>query len=182
MAVRRRRVSIGKEHALWQMIRRTDRVIYKARQKELDRYGISADTASALFTVLRLGNQATPAEIARQLFLERNSVSEQLTRMEKDGLISKSRDLARRNAVRIEVTDKGYAAYLQSAKRRATKKIMSLLTTDEQEQLWSLLARLRDGALRQLRAKSQTLYPPSSMKEWALRPAKVVTHKSRRQY
>jgi DNA-binding MarR family transcriptional regulator len=149
------------------MMRRTDRVIYKARQKELDKYGISAEVAAALFAILRLGRKATPAEIARQLFLERHSISEQLMRMEKDGLIRKAKDLDRKNSIRVEVTDKGYEAYLQSAKRRSTKKIMSQLTDEEQEQLWALLARLRDAALLQLRTRILSLYPPSSMEEWA---------------
>ncbi len=170
MTVRRRRVSLNREHALWQMIRRTDRVIYKARQKELDRYAISAEVASCLFTILRLGRRATPAEISRQLFLERNSVSEQLNRMEKDGLIRKAKDLDRRNSVRVEVTDAGYQMYLQSARRRSTKRIISVLTTEEQEKLWSLLARLRDGALQQLRTKDARLYPPSSLEEWETDP------------
>ncbi|OGO36699.1 MAG: hypothetical protein A2147_03450 [Chloroflexi bacterium RBG_16_57_8] len=155
-------VSIDRAHALFQMLRRTDRIIHKARQKELDRYGISAEVAAVLFTVLRLGRQATPANIARQLFLERHSVSEQLIRMEKDGLIQRVKDLERKNYVRVVLTQKGYDQYRKSARRRSTKTIMAVLTPEEQEQMWLLLARVRDKALKNLGVRGVETYPPST--------------------
>lgn len=155
-------VTIDRSHALFQMLRRTDRVIHKARQRELDRYGISAEVAAVLFTVLRLGRGATPANIARQLFLERHSVSEQLIRMEKDSLIQRVKDLERKNYVRIVLTQKGYDQYRKSARRRSTKTIMAALTAEEQEQLWVLLARLRDKALKHLGVRGVETYPPST--------------------
>ena len=154
--------SIDRVHALFQMLRRTDRVIHKARQKELDRYGISAEVAAVLFTVLRLGRQATPANIARALFLERHTVSEQLIRMDKDGLIQRVKDLERKNYVRVVLTEKGYDQYRKSSRRRATRSILAALTTEEQEQLWFLLAKVRDKAFKHLGVRGTEAYPPST--------------------
>jgi len=158
-------MSISMEHALWQMLRRTDRVIYKARQRELDRYGISTEAAAVLFTVQRLGRRAIPALIARQLFLERPSVSELLDRMEKDGLLQRVKDLERKNYVRIVLTAQGFEAYRKSARRRSTRRIMSVLSRDEQELMWAMLARVRTTALTELGIKTADIYPPSDPKD-----------------
>jgi len=168
-------VSIDKGHALWQMLRRTDRIIYRARQRELDRYGISAETALVLFTVLRLGRRATPAVIARQLFLERHSVSEQLIRMEKEGYLQRVKDLERKNYVRIVLTQKGYEAYRKSSRRRSTRAIMAALNTEEQEQMWALLARIRAKALSQMGMKATIdIYPPSDPADLPTRTPQAV--------
>ena len=155
-------VSIDRVHALFQLLRRTDRVIHKARQRELDRYGVSAEVAAVLFTVLRLGRQATPANIARALFLERHTVSEQLIRMDKDGLIQRVKDLERKNYVRVVLTEKGYDQYRKSARRRSTRSILAVLTPEEQEQLWLLLAKVRDKSLKHLGVRAPETYPPSA--------------------
>ncbi|OGO40449.1 MAG: hypothetical protein A2147_08765 [Chloroflexi bacterium RBG_16_57_8] len=137
-------------HALWQAFTRTHHVISKVRQKELRRYAMTVEEAAVLFTVLRLKGQATPAAISRQLFWELHSVSEQLTRMEAKGLVRKVRDLGRRNLIRAEVTEKGVEIYRRSSRRRSAREIMSVLTKEEQLQLWALLAKLRAKALHEL--------------------------------
>ena len=114
-----------------------------------------------LFTVLRLKGHATPAAISRQLFWELHSVSEQLSRMEAKGLVRKVRDLGRRNLIRAEVTAKGVEVYRESSRRRSAREIMSVLTKDEQHQLWALLAKLREKALHELGARGSDPFPPS---------------------
>ena len=151
---------IDRGHALFQMLRRTDRVMYKARQKELDRYHMTAEAAAVLLCVLRLGDRATPGAISRMLFLERNSISEHLARMEKEGLVNKVKDLDRKNLVRVRITSKGAEAYRKSARRRSTRQIMSVLTPEDQKLMWLLLSRLQVKALKHLRAKDSGIYPP----------------------
>ncbi len=151
--------------ALWMLIGRTSRLIGKARQRELAKYGISVDASAVIFTVYSLGRQAIPASISRQLFLERHSVSQLLTRMEKDGLIRRVKDLERRNYVRIELTIKGRDALQRSNKQRSVKPIISVLSESEQKELWKLLAKLRDRAIKRLGLKNSVLYPPSNPDE-----------------
>jgi DNA-binding MarR family transcriptional regulator len=150
---------------LWMMIRRTVRLIGKARQRELIKCGISDDASAVLLTVWTLGRQAIPAMISRYLFLERHSVSQLLTRMEKDGLVQRVKDLERRNYVRVELTKKGLDAFHRSSKQRSTRPIMTVLTEKEQETLWSVLARLRDRAIKRLSMKDPILFPPSSRQD-----------------
>ena len=146
---------------LWQIMARTDHIVAKLRQKELRRYGINMNEAIVLFTVLRLKRNATPANISRQLFWEPHTVSEQLKSMERKGLIKKVRDLGRQNLFRVEVTEKGLEAYRQSARRKSTRETMSILTKEEQLQLWALLARIREKAMERLGIHMSDPFPPS---------------------
>lgn len=148
-------------HALWQAFTRTHHVISKVRQKELRQHGMTVEEAAVLFTVLRLKGHATPAAISRQLFWELHSVSEQLTRMEAKGLVRKVRDLGRRNLIRAEVTEKGVEVYRESSRRRSAREILSVLTKEEQQQLWALLAKLRTKALDELGGRGSDPFPPT---------------------
>jgi DNA-binding MarR family transcriptional regulator len=156
---------IQEKDALWQLLRRTSRGIGKAVERELMKYDISTDAAAVLFTVVRQGREATPASIARELLLEPNSISEQLTRMEKEGLVRKVKDPDKRSRVLVELTDKGLSAFRSSATFRSSRKAMSVLTAEERSLLWALLARLRDEALGQLSMSGDDIYPPSDPKE-----------------
>ncbi len=147
--------------ALWILLRRTSHLMGKARQRELAKYGISVDASAAIFTIMLLGRQAIPATISRNLFLERHSVSQLLTRMEKENLVRRVKDLERKNYVRVELTDKGQEAYRKASKNRSTKQIISTLSEEEQQQVWLSLAKLRDRALKRLDMRKPVLYPPS---------------------
>ncbi len=150
---------------LWALLAQTRDVIFKARQKELHRYGISAIRSAALSAIQAIGGKATPAEISRWLFREPHSVSELLSRMEREGLVTKTKDLDRKNLVRIELTDKGYDAYYQSMTQESIYKIMSSLSYEECQQLMSCLRTLRDEALKELGIEPQVPVLASSSRE-----------------
>jgi DNA-binding MarR family transcriptional regulator len=162
----RKTSSLSEGDALWHLLRRTTRVIQKSRERELRKYNTTIDGAAVLLAIIRQGRMATAAGIARELLLEPHSVSEQLTRMEKNGLILRVRDLERKNLVRIAVTERGYLAYRNSAKRISIRSIMSELTTEELEQLWLLLARLRSRAMKRLNLDAGAVYPPADIAEF----------------
>jgi DNA-binding MarR family transcriptional regulator len=155
------RVYLTFSDGLWQMLARTDHIIAKLRQKELRQHGINMNEAIVLFTVLRLKALATPANISQQLFWEPHTVSEQLKSMETKGLIKKVRDLQRQNLIRVEITESGLEAYRQSSKRRSTRDIMSALDKEDQVQLWVLLAKLRERAMRESALGYPEPFPPS---------------------
>ncbi|MFC2038356.1 MarR family winged helix-turn-helix transcriptional regulator [Chloroflexota bacterium] len=154
-----------KQHALWQLLRRTTRAVGKARSIELEEVGISGQILTLLLnivTIADLGKDAIPSNIAKSLFLEPHSVSQQITKMEKMGLVDKISDLKRKNLVRIDLTETGQEVLQKSIDRRhSTEKIISVLTEDERHQLWITLAKLRDAAVKELRIKNPIIYPPS---------------------
>ena len=157
--------SIEELNATWQLLSRTTRAVGKARHKELVEFNISGDAYSVMFTIDQLGIEATPSAIARLLILEPHSVSQLLTRMQKEGLVRRVRDLEFRNRVRVELTHEGKEVFRKSQRNRSVRKMMSSLTPEEREQLWSLLAKLRQAALKQIGVKPKLLYPPADRTE-----------------
>ena len=155
------RLNMTLSDGVWQLLARTDHLVAKARQKELRQYGITMNDAIVLYTALRLKNLASPTNISRQLFWEPRTVSAQLKTMEAKGLIRRARDLGRQNLIRVEVTEKGLEAYRQSALRKSTKKAMSALSKEEQLQLWTLLAKIRQKMMQELDLDDREPFPPS---------------------
>lgn len=133
---------------LWALLIQTRDAMFKARQKELDQYKISAAASIALSVIQSIGSRATPAEISRRLSREPHSTSGLLNRMEKKGLIKKVKDLDRKNMIRVVITDKGYEAYYQSMRQESIHMIISSLSEEECQQLRSLLRTVRNEALK----------------------------------
>ena len=157
--------AMDKDTELWVLLGQTSTAMFKARQKELHPYNITARKAAVLYIIQAIGDKATPAEISRWLFRKSHSISELLIRMEKDGLIRKAKDLDRKNLVRVALTEKGHEAYHQSMKRESVQKIMSSLSKKEHQQLKSCLQTLRVKALRELGMEQEIPFPPLVMSD-----------------
>ena len=168
---RKMKIRVDERHALWQLLRRTSLAVGKAREKELEGLGISVEMSALLMTIVTIAalrTHAIPAAISKALLLEPHTVSQQLSKMEKMGLVHKTKNLERKNLVRVELTEAGRDLLYKSVERRRTiKKIMSVLTEDEQRQMWNSLAKLRDAAIKELGVKKPILYPPSDTSELA---------------
>ena len=134
---------------LWLLLRRASYASLKARAKELRQYGITSANGGVLFVVQKLGQEATPAEISRQIFREPHSVSGLLKRMDKDGLIRRVKDLSKKNMIRVELTEKGHEAYRQISKRETVHRIISALSEEERQQLKVCLTKIREKALEE---------------------------------
>jgi DNA-binding MarR family transcriptional regulator len=132
--------------------------LFQVRANELAEYGVTPMKANVLFIVRSIGDEATPAAIARWLFLKPHSVSGLLTRMEKDGLVRRSKDLDRKNQVRIVLTEKANRLYRKSVSSRSFHRIMSCLPKEEAKQLELTLEKLRDRALKELGIKWKPPY------------------------
>ena len=141
--------SDDKDYNLWVMLEQARTAMGTARDKELYHYKISFMKAAVLFIVDAIGNEATPAEISRWILRRSHSVSGLLDRMEKDGLIKKTKDLPRRNLVRVTLTDKGRQSLKDSMKRESIHNVMAILSESEYKQLYSLLEKVRDKALKE---------------------------------
>jgi DNA-binding MarR family transcriptional regulator len=85
-------------------------------------------------------------QIARRLFRELQSITEMLGRMEKGGLVSR-RPGSGRSKTEVSLTDKGLDVLKQSLHNEADKRIFSVLTKEEREQLAIFLLKLRGQAL-----------------------------------
>jgi len=167
--IRKARVYSVLRDGLWHMMVTTNHVVGKARGKELRRYGLTKNDSLVLFAVLRLKGLATPASLSRETLWEPHTVSELLTSMETRGLIKKRRDLKRRNVIRVDASEKGLEAYRGSSRGKSTQDTLSALTKEEQLQLWTLLAKVRERAMQNLGLKTPVLFPPSDPDEFLRR-------------
>ena len=104
--------------------------------------------ARALFVIQAIEDKATAAKISRWMLRRHHTVSALLKRMERKGLIMKTKDPDRKNTWVISITEKGQNAYQKSNIRESLHEIMSVLSEEEHEQIESSMKKLRDQAIK----------------------------------
>ena len=148
------------DHDLWMLLTHTRYAIYRSREKELHRYGVSPEQVGVLFIVQALGNRATPSVISRFILRQPHTVSALIERMTEKGLVQKMHDLDKRNLVRVSLTDKGQKVYEYSTKRGPIHRIMGVLSDEERLQLQTLLGKLHTQARKEI-GLDQDRFPSS---------------------
>jgi DNA-binding MarR family transcriptional regulator len=136
---------------LWTLLSQARHSMYRFQTRRVRQYGISISQAAVLVILRFHDDNATPANISLWLMRSRNSTSQVLSRMEKDGLITKSKDLDKKNLVRVTITDKGIQIYRGlTADMRSARRIIASLLAADRKQLRSYLLTLRDSAVKEL--------------------------------
>ena len=135
---------------LWALIRNISHLMGRARDRELARYGLTVTQSAILSAVKRLGEAATPGSIALFLYRESTTISNTLIRMEKQGLVKRTRDPMRRREVRITLTPPGEDALGEAGKRDIINRALAGLTEAESREIIEKLEPLRDVLLREL--------------------------------
>ena len=144
---------------IWALLNQAKDTLFKVRGNELNQYGISATESQVLFTINDLSGKTTPAAISRRVYREHNTVTALLGRMEKKGLISKTRDKERKNIWRIDMTEKGKDVFRQSVKMESIHRVTSILSDRELKRLETYLRKIRDNALKQLTKEEVISFP-----------------------
>ncbi|MFC1901623.1 MarR family winged helix-turn-helix transcriptional regulator [Chloroflexota bacterium] len=155
-------LSDDQDYQLWVRFNQARDVIFRAREKELGQYDITPRQVAILFTLKILNDikvKATIVEISRWVLREAHSVSRILTRMETEGLVSRSKGVDKRNEVVINLTEKGEQAYTQSLNRESIREIMSCISEEDRQQLFSYLKKLREKGLEYLAEKAKVHLP-----------------------
>ena len=140
---------MDEHYRLWLLLSQTRSAIFKVRHKKVGQY-LPSNQAAALVSIWVLEGQVTPAALARRLFLEPHSVSELIIRMEKKGLVTKTKDNVRGNVVRISLTDKGRDVCLRAMGQDFIHMIISALSDEQREQLHACLTILYQRAVKEL--------------------------------
>jgi len=145
---------------LWVLFTHARYAVFRAREKELQRYGISPEQVSLLFVVQALGNKATPAALSRYIIRQPHTVSALVDRMARRGLVKKVKDLDRKNLVRVVMTEKGQKTYELSTKRGPIHRIMGSLSKEEKKNFKNYLERIMAKARKEIGMDRDEL-PPS---------------------
>ncbi len=149
--------SKDEDHDLWLLFNRARYAVYRVREKELQRYGITPEQANLLLNVVAMGNKAYPAKLSQLLLRQPHSMSELLGRMAKSGLIKKGKDLDFKKRVRVMITEKGQRAYELSTGRGPIHRIMGALSEAEKKEFRRYLEKIYAQALREMKAEFDNL-------------------------
>ena len=128
------------------LIGRVRHYMNRARQKELRPFGISPRQATVLFILSSLGRKSTLTELSKHSDRQINTLSQQITRMEKNGLVRKVRETPKSALISFELTEKGTEIYNKSVETSSVEQIMSVLTEEERQQLIHLLKKIATAA------------------------------------
>ncbi len=135
---------------IWVLLTQARDALGWVREKELRRVGLSRIQARVLFAINAATTPVTPAELSRRILRKPHTMSALLTRMEKEGLIRKAKNLPRKNSIRVEATERGQELFLAGAQYRGIQEIVSRIPKARRERLASCLTALRDAALEKL--------------------------------
>ena len=142
---------------LWALLSQASNALGRVADSELSQAGISMMQAAVLVFVKNSKEPVIPAHISRWLFREPHTVSQLLMRMEKQGLVKITKNLDRKNQLRITLTEKGEKAYQKQIEMRSIGKILSTLSTEECDKLGARLKKLRDEAVKELDSRQREL-------------------------
>jgi len=151
-------LELSRHEKMWVKLFATATVVQRARELELAKVGITPIQAGVLMILKTATKPVTPTQLARILYREPHSMSALLQRMEKQGLIDRSKDLEQKNLVRISITKKGEETFKRQWSHKVTTSITSCLAEREVDVLEKSLDKLRVRAVEIVREMQPTLY------------------------
>jgi DNA-binding MarR family transcriptional regulator len=128
--------------ALWGLIGELSHSILLTRQKELSQYEIPVRQYELLRNIQAIGPKVTLAQVAKQVQREIHVVSRQTVSLEKDGLIKRTKSTRKSTLLTLEITDKGLDMINVARHSKAINTIFSSLSSEERQQLESILSRI----------------------------------------
>jgi DNA-binding MarR family transcriptional regulator len=115
---------------------------FRAREKELQRYGLTPEQIHALFIIQTMDNKGTQSEIGRMLIREPHTVADIVNRMAVKGLVVRMKDPLRKNLVRVGLTEEGKKALNIGIKAGPVRRILYTLNEKERKQFRVYLDRI----------------------------------------
>ena len=137
------------DYDLYFLFTRARYLVYRAREKELQKYDISPEQAQVLFITRVLKEKATLVEISRFLLHQPHTVSAIVDRMEQKGLVEKVKDPDHINLVRVALTGLGEQVCKLTAARGSIHRIMNALSEEEREVFRQCLEKIMLKALKE---------------------------------
>ena len=135
---------------LWALLLQASYSLFELRNAELKPAGLTTLQAAVLLFMQIIGDDATPAKISRWILRKPNTVTAILDRMERRGLITRSKNMSKKNQVRVNFTDKGREALQVSLQGKAVRRVLSMLSSEERQRLKAYLNIIRDNSLIEL--------------------------------
>jgi DNA-binding MarR family transcriptional regulator len=134
-------------------------ILVRARELELANKGLTTDQAMILFTVKTSAEPVTLGDVARMMHKAPRTLSALVRRMEVNGLLKTSRDLKRRNRVRVSLTKSGEEAYYSWLSATGVPNgVWACLSREELDMLRTITRKLRDKGIELLQQMESDTY------------------------
>ena len=129
---------------LWLLLRRVCDTLMLCQDSLFSKYGLTTEQWGVL-TAIKARGALRPSDLASLLERSPNSMSMQIDRMVKAGLVRRTRDRKDRRVVTVSLTEKGKTAVEPAipAGWEFIHEIVSTLSDDEQRDLANMLERLK---------------------------------------
>ena len=135
-----------REVMLWVRLAMTFNVLYHEIKTELSKEKLTVPQLDIISCLDR--SKGLPlSELAERLLVTGGNITGIIDRLERDGYVYRERDKKDRRIVRALLTEKGFDLYKSFLPRykEVMRKINSVLTTEERQQLQRLLKKLGQG-------------------------------------
>ena len=142
---------LSENERAWENIAVTYMTLQRARELELDRIGLTIPQAGALYFLKTSKESLTPMKLSRLMNRQPHTVSALLTRMEAQGLVKRTKDLRRKDLVRVSLTKKGEEAFKRQVAEKTARNATSCLSRKELEAMNAICEKLRARAAELIR-------------------------------
>lgn len=138
------------------MLRQTWAAVNKLAETKLAKVGLTPEKVAVLWACRDYPGMLTPAEIARLVFRENQTVAGLLNRMEKEGFVKRVPKRKGHPFTEIKLTPKGEKACAPgiAIMKGVVKELAADMSAEKQKQLQNLLRIMRDRALQDLRIEA----------------------------
>jgi DNA-binding MarR family transcriptional regulator len=121
---------------------RANMMLQRAIDLEISRVGLTIPQAGVLYFLQITKEPLTPMKLSRLLHRQPHTVSALLTRMEAQGLVKATKDMERKNWVRLSLTKKGQEAYKRQLAERIAFNATACLSKKERDTLNDICKKL----------------------------------------
>jgi DNA-binding MarR family transcriptional regulator len=136
----------------WAALRQTWISVNKVSELKLAKVDLTPEKAAVLWACRDYPGTLTPAEIARLMFRENQTIAGLLNRMEKEGLVTRIPKRKGHPFTEVKITPKGEKLVGPGVEvfRGIIKGLVSGMSVEEQKQLQKLLKTLRQKMLDEM--------------------------------
>jgi DNA-binding MarR family transcriptional regulator len=138
------------DRELFELINKIRDIFLKLRFREVQKDITHYKRAYLLPIIDRLGDNAIPVEIARQLYRKRNTITELLNKMEQDGLILKVKEKSNKKIIKVRLTEEGRKKLKIFNTRSSVHSILSFLKPDELKILENNLTKRKEWLINSM--------------------------------
>jgi len=151
-------IELNEHERAWENLTVTYRTLQRARELELGQMGLTIPQAGVLHFLATSKEPLTPMKLSRQMNRQPHTVSALLTRMEDQGLVNTTKDLQRKNWVRVSLTKKGEEAFKRQLGARTSLNAISCLSENEIDTLHTTCKKLRVKGIELIRQMQRGPY------------------------